>query len=133
MAGRSRRFVSALKDLQERLGVANDARVARELVARLLPSREGEIAIPEVAAGPAKAAYRKMAEVERPGRTAQDIHEASGVIEEAGFTTVDGVARPSVKQGRRVRIRAATARLHAGWRSTFAIAMCCHSSRRFAA
>ena len=40
----------------------------------------------------AKAAYRKMAEVARPGRTAQDIHEASGVIEEAGFTTVDGVA-----------------------------------------
>src|SRR5262249_4090643 len=37
-------------------------------------------------------AYRRMAEVCRPGRTAQDIHEASGYIESCGFTTVDGVA-----------------------------------------
>jgi len=37
-------------------------------------------------------AYRRMAEVCRSGRTAQDIHEASGYIESCGFTTVDGVA-----------------------------------------
>ncbi len=37
-------------------------------------------------------AYNRMAAVARPGRTAQDIHEASGYIESCGFTTVDGVA-----------------------------------------
>jgi triphosphatase len=61
LAGRSRRFVAALKDLQERLGVANDARVARELVARLAPGRESEIAIPAVATAAAESAYRKAA------------------------------------------------------------------------
>jgi triphosphatase len=60
-AGRSRRFVGALKDLQERLGVANDARVAREIVARLSPGREDEIAIPDVASEEAEKAYRKAA------------------------------------------------------------------------
>jgi triphosphatase len=60
-AARSRRFVSALKDLQERLGVANDARVARELVSRLAPGREDEIVIPGVSTGAAEKAYRRAA------------------------------------------------------------------------
>ena len=37
-------------------------------------------------------AYKRMAAVSRPGKTAQDIHEASGYIESCGLTTVDGVA-----------------------------------------
>jgi triphosphatase len=60
-AGRGRRFVAALKELQERLGVANDARVAREIVARLSPGREDQIAIPDVATAEAEKAYRKAA------------------------------------------------------------------------
>jgi len=61
LASRSRRFVSALKDLQERLGVANDARVARELVARLSPGLVDRIAIPDVPVADAEKAYRKAA------------------------------------------------------------------------
>lgn len=38
------------------------------------------------------AAYHRMARVTQPGATANDIHEASGYIEECGYTTVDGVA-----------------------------------------
>ena len=60
-ANQSRHFIAALKDLQERLGVANDARVARELVARLSPGREEEIAIPVVATEEAENAYRQAA------------------------------------------------------------------------
>jgi triphosphatase len=60
-AARSRRFVSALKELQERLGVANDARMARELVARLSPGLEGAIALPPAATGDAAKAYRRAA------------------------------------------------------------------------
>jgi triphosphatase len=60
-AGRARRFAAALRDLQERLGDANDARIAQDLVARLAPGREGEIAIPDVARGPAEAAYGRAA------------------------------------------------------------------------
>lgn len=37
-------------------------------------------------------AYERMRAVCVPGRTAQDIHEASGWIEAQGLTTVDGVA-----------------------------------------
>ncbi len=37
-------------------------------------------------------AYDRMRAVCVPGRTAQDIHEASGYIEAQGLTTVDGVA-----------------------------------------
>ena len=37
-------------------------------------------------------AYARMKAVCVPGRTAQDIHEASGFIEAQGLTTVDGVA-----------------------------------------
>lgn len=37
-------------------------------------------------------AYERMRAVCVPGRTAQDIHEASGFIEAQGLTTVDGVA-----------------------------------------
>jgi inorganic triphosphatase YgiF len=39
-AGRRSRFISALKALQERLGVANDARLARAVAARLAPGKE---------------------------------------------------------------------------------------------
>ena len=61
LAGRSRRFVGALRELQERLGAANDAHVARALLARLAPGREAEIVIPDVARGPAEAAFGKAA------------------------------------------------------------------------
>ena len=37
-------------------------------------------------------AYARMKAVCVPGRTAQEIHEASGWIEAQGYTTVDGVA-----------------------------------------
>jgi len=39
-AGQRSRFISALKALQERLGVANDARLAIAVAARLAPGRE---------------------------------------------------------------------------------------------
>lgn len=40
----------------------------------------------------AKAAHDRMVSIVKPGTTAQQIHEASGYIEECGFTAVDGVA-----------------------------------------
>ena len=39
-----------------------------------------------------KAAHDELAAVIKPGATADDIHEASGSIERAGYTTVDSVA-----------------------------------------
>jgi len=57
-SGRSRRFIAALKELQERLGVANDARIARSVVARLAPALEAQIVIPGVSTAAADKAYR---------------------------------------------------------------------------
>jgi len=53
-AGRRSRFISALKALQERLGVANDARLAIAVAARLAPGRE----VPPGPEVPVKAAQK---------------------------------------------------------------------------
>jgi triphosphatase len=50
-AGRRRGFIAALKELQERLGIANDRRIANAVAARLAP---GE-ALPPVPDLPTKA------------------------------------------------------------------------------
>ena len=57
-AGRSRRFIDALKALQERLGLANDRRIANAVAARLAPGAELPSA-PELPSGPAEKAFRR--------------------------------------------------------------------------
>jgi CHAD domain-containing protein len=57
-AGRCRSFVAALKDLQERLGVANDHRIANAVVARLAPDHD-VAPVPEVSAKAAEKAFRR--------------------------------------------------------------------------
>lgn len=57
---RRSRFIAALKELQERLGVANDARVARAVVARLAPKLQASLApAPAVSAKAAEKAFRR--------------------------------------------------------------------------
>ena len=53
-AARCHRFVDALKDLQEQLGIANDRRIANAVAARLAPASE----LPPVPDLPAKAAAK---------------------------------------------------------------------------
>jgi len=57
-AARSARFVEALKDLQERLGIANDHRVAEAVAARLAPG-EDLPPVPEVPVRAAEKAFRR--------------------------------------------------------------------------
>jgi triphosphatase len=58
--GRGRRFIAALRSLQEQLGVANDARVARAATARLAPGLEASLPRPPAAAARAAgSAFRR--------------------------------------------------------------------------
>lgn len=58
--GRRGRFIAALKELQERLGVANDARIARVVTARLAPRLEATLPPPPaVSAKAAERAFRR--------------------------------------------------------------------------
>jgi triphosphatase len=57
-AGRCRSFIAALKELQERLGIANDHRIATAVAARLVP--DGEVPeVPEISAKAAEKAFRR--------------------------------------------------------------------------
>jgi CHAD domain-containing protein len=57
-AGRCRSFIAALKELQERLGIANDHRIASAAAARLAP--DGELpAAPSVSPKAAEKAFRR--------------------------------------------------------------------------
>jgi triphosphatase len=53
-AGRCRSFIAGLKDLQERLGIANDHRIASAVAARLAPDDE----VPAAPSAPVKAAEK---------------------------------------------------------------------------
>jgi inorganic triphosphatase YgiF len=57
-AGRRSRFIAALKDLQERLGVANDRRMANEVAVRLAPEEQLP-PVPTLPAGAAGKAFRR--------------------------------------------------------------------------
>jgi inorganic triphosphatase YgiF len=57
-AGRCRSFIAALKDLQERLGIANDRRIANAVAARLAAA-ERLPPIPEPSPRPAERAFRQ--------------------------------------------------------------------------
>jgi CHAD domain-containing protein len=57
-AGRCRSFVAALKALQERLGIANDHRIANAVATRLAPDDE-VLAAPSVSAKAAEKAFRR--------------------------------------------------------------------------
>jgi triphosphatase len=57
-AGRRARFIAALKELQERLGIANDARLAETVAARLAPGRALP-PIPQVSLKAAIKAFRQ--------------------------------------------------------------------------
>ena len=58
-ARRRRSFVAALKDLQEQLGVANDARIAAAVMARLAPELAAMPPAPDVSAKAAEKAFRR--------------------------------------------------------------------------
>lgn len=57
-AGRCKSFIAALKDLQERLGIANDHRLANAVAARLAPGATLP-PLPEVSVNAAKKAFRR--------------------------------------------------------------------------
>jgi CHAD domain-containing protein len=57
-AGRCRSFVAALKELQERLGIANDRRVANAVAARLAPDRALP-PVPQISVKGAQKAFRR--------------------------------------------------------------------------
>jgi len=60
--GRRGRFIAALKELQEQLGVANDARLAETVVARLTPRLRAAVPPPPaVSAKAAEKAFRRAA------------------------------------------------------------------------
>lgn len=58
--GRRDRFIAALKELQERLGIANDARLANEVAARIAPS-ETPANVPALELRPTDKAMRRAA------------------------------------------------------------------------
>jgi CHAD domain-containing protein len=57
-AGRSRSFIAALKALQERLGIANDHRIANAVAARLAPAN-APAPPPEIPVKAAEKAFRR--------------------------------------------------------------------------
>jgi CHAD domain-containing protein len=57
-AGRCKSFIAALKELQERLGVANDSRVASTVIARLAPD-ESVAPVPEISQKATEKAFRR--------------------------------------------------------------------------
>jgi triphosphatase len=59
-AGRCRSFIAALKELQERLGIANDRRIANAVAARLAPG-DTLPPLPEMSAKAAENAFRRAA------------------------------------------------------------------------
>jgi CHAD domain-containing protein len=57
-AGHSKSFIAALKELQERLGVANDRRIANAVAARLAPAAALP-PLPEISVKAAEKAFRR--------------------------------------------------------------------------